>query len=80
RPLNIITKKFLWDYLTSLAVLDASIMIFRFVLPYNPDAKLFIRAAWCLGVIALAAVSYGVITIKMKFEEWNLLRQAFKKS
>lgn len=79
RPLKIITKKFFWDYLVALTVLDASIMIFRFLLPYDPDAKLLIRASWCLGVITLAAAAYGITTIKMKFEEWNLLKQAFKR-
>ena len=80
RPLNIITKKFFWDYLIALTILDASIMIYKFVLPYSPDAKLIIRALWSLGVIALAAVMYSFSTLKMKFEEWNLLKQAFKKA
>ena len=79
RPLKIITKKIFWDYLIALTVLDASILIYKFFLPYNPDAKLLIRALWCLGVIILAAVMYSISTIKMKFEEWNLLKQAFKK-
>ena len=80
RPLGIITRKIFWDYLTVLAVLDASIVIFRFVLPYDPAASLLIRSAWCLAVIALAAVAYSVATLKLKFEEWPLLRQAFRKS
>ena len=79
RPLKIITKKFFWDYLIALAVLDASIMIFKFALPYNAASSLLIRASWCLGVIALAALMYSFATIKMKFEEWNLLKQAFNK-
>ena len=79
RPLNIITKKFFWDYLIALTILDASIMIFKFVLPYNAASSLLIRSLWCLGVIALAAVMYSGATIKMKFEEWNLLKQAFRR-
>ncbi|MBQ7196877.1 MAG: murein biosynthesis integral membrane protein MurJ [Synergistaceae bacterium] len=79
RPLKIITKKFFWDYLIALAVLDASIMIFKFALPYNAASSLLIRASWCVGVIALAALLYSFATIKMKFEEWNLLKQAFNK-
>ena len=80
RPLNIITKKFFWDYLVALTILDASIMLYKFILPYNPDAKLMIRASWCIGVIALAATMYSFTTLKMKFEEWNLLKQAFKRT
>ncbi len=79
RPLKIITKKFFWDYLIALAVLDASIIIFKFALPYNAASSLLIRASWCVGVIALAALMYSFATIKMKFEEWNLLKQAFNK-
>ena len=78
-PLKIITKKFLGDYLVALTILDASIMIFKFVLPYNSGASLLIRALWCLAVIALSAGIYSFTTMKMKFEEWNLLKQAFFK-
>ena len=78
-PLKIITKKFLGDYLVALTILDALIMIFKFVLPYNPESRLIIRALWCLGVIALSAAVYSFTTMKMKFEEWNLLKQAFGK-
>ncbi len=77
--LSIITKKFFWNYLTALAVLDVSIMIFKFLLPYNPEAKLMIRSLWCLGVITLSALVYSSVTLKMKFNEWILLKQAFKK-
>ena len=79
RPLKIISSKFFWDYLTALAILDASIMLYKFLLHYNPEAKLLIRSLWCLGVIALAALSYSLATVKMKFNEWNLLKQAFSK-
>ena len=77
-PLRIITKKFFWDYLTALTVLDASIMIFRFIMPYNPEAGLLIRASWCLGVIILAAVSYGLTAMKMNSAEFDLLKEAVK--
>ena len=79
RPLKIFTWRIFWDYLVALTVLDASIMLYRFVLPYNPDARLNIRALWCLGVIALSAGSYCLVTLKMKFNEWKLLREAFRR-
>ena len=77
RPLGIITSKFFWDYLTSLAVLDASVMVYRFLWPYDPAGSLGVRCVWVLGVIAVAAGVYSAVTLKMKFEEWGLLRQAF---
>lgn len=77
-PLNIITNKFFWDYLTALAVLDVSVMAFKFILPYNPEAGLLMRASWCLGVIILATVSYGLAAMKMKFAEFNLLKAAIR--
>ena len=79
RPLKIISKKFLGDYLIALTILDIVIMLYKFLLPYNPEARLFVRAFWCLGVIALSAVTYGVTTMRMKFDEWDLLKQAFGK-
>ncbi|MBQ7154711.1 MAG: murein biosynthesis integral membrane protein MurJ [Synergistaceae bacterium] len=79
RPLGIITRKVLGDYLIVLAVLDVAIMLYRFVLPYNPEWRLGVRALWMLGVIGAAASMYGIATVKLKFEEWGLLRQAFIK-
>ncbi|MBQ3446894.1 MAG: hypothetical protein IJG37_04535, partial [Synergistaceae bacterium] len=77
RPLGIITSKFFWDYLVVLAVLDASVMVYRFLWPYDPAGSLGVRCVWVLGVIAVAAGVYSAVTLKMKFEEWGLLRQAF---
>lgn len=79
RSLGIITSKVFWDYLTSLAVLDASIMLYKFLLPYNPGWSLALRALWVGGVITLSAGMYSLVTLKMKFEEWGLLSQAFRK-
>ena len=79
RPLGIITSKVFWDYIVVLAVLDGTIMLYRFLLPYNPAWGLSLRALWMLGVIALSAVMYGLVTVKLKFEEWGLLRQAFSR-
>ena len=79
RPLKIITSKVFWNYVVALAVLDASIMIYKFLLPYNPAGSLTIRALWVMGVILVSAGMYSIVTFKMKFEEWGLLRQAFLK-
>jgi putative peptidoglycan lipid II flippase len=79
RPLGIITRKVLGDYLVVLAVLDAAIMLYRFLLPYNPAWGLSLRALWILGVIGVAALMYGAATVKLKFEEWGLLHQAFSR-
>ena len=77
KPLKILTRQVFWDYLVALTVLDASIMLYRFLLPYNPDARLSIRALWCAGIIATGAGSYCLVTLRMKFNEWKLLREAF---
>lgn len=79
KPLNIITSKFLVNYTFALIIIIISISIYKFFWAYNPASGLLIRALWILGVIALSAGSYSVITIIMKFEEWQLLRQAFRK-
>ena len=79
RPLGIITRNVFWNYLVALAVVDASVLVYRFVLPYNPAAGLGMRALWVAGVIAVAAAMYGAVTVKMKFEEWGLLVQAFRR-
>ena len=79
RPLGIITRKVLGDYLAALAVMDAAVLLYRFVVPYDAAAGLGVRALWVLGVIAAAAVVYGVVTVKMHFEEWGLLVQAFRR-
>ncbi len=80
RSLNIINWKLFGDYLVALMVIDIAIMLYKFVWPYNVDAGIWIRSLWVLGVIALSAVSYSIVTLMMKFEEWKLLRQAFGKS
>ena len=79
KNLNIVNWKLVGDYLVALMVIDIAIMLYRFVWPYNPDARILIRSLWILGVIALSAGSYSIVTLKMKFEEWSLLRQAFMK-
>ena len=79
RPLGIITRKFVWDYLIALAVLDAVIMLWKFLLPYNASAGLGMRCLWMLGVIGVSAGSYILTTSRMKFEELGLLVQAFRR-
>ena len=79
RNLGIITSKVLGDYFIALTVLDASIMLYKFLWPYNPAGSLMLRASWILGVIAISAGMYSLVTWKMKFEEWGLLRQAFRR-
>lgn len=78
QPLGIITRKVLGDYLVVLAVLDGTIMLYRYLLPYGPEWRLGLRALWMLGVISVSALMYVFSTLKLKFEEWGLLRQAFK--
>lgn len=80
KPLKIFTWSVLGDYLTALTVLDISILLYRFVLPYNPDSRLVIRVLWSVGIIIIGAASYAIVTIMMKFNEWKLLRQAFRKN
>lgn len=77
RSLNIISWKLFGDYLVALMMIDIAVMIYKFVWPYNADAGILIRSLWVLGVITLSAVSYSIVTLKMKFEEWKMLHQAF---
>ena len=79
RPLNIITWELFGDYLVALAAVDIAVMVYRFVWPYNISAGIGIRAVWILGVIAVSAGAYSVVTVLKKFEEWQLLVQAFRR-
>ncbi len=60
-------------------MIDIAVMAYRFVWPYDVSAGIMIRALWILGVIALSAGVYSAVTLLKKFEEWQLLRQAFRK-
>lgn len=79
RNLHIFDFKFVCDYLVSLAVIDISVLIYKYFIPYAPDARLLIRTLWILGVIAVSASSYSIVTIMMKFNEWKWIKDAFKK-
>ena len=79
RPLKIITWDLAGDYLVALAVIDIAVMVYRFVWPYDVSSGIMIRSLWVLGVIALCAGVYAGVTLLKKFEEWQLLRQAFRK-
>ncbi|MBR0150282.1 MAG: polysaccharide biosynthesis C-terminal domain-containing protein, partial [Synergistaceae bacterium] len=78
RPLNIITWTLAGDYLVALAAVDISVIAYRFAWPYDVSAGIMIRALWILGVIALCACVYSGVTLLKGFEEWQLLRQAFR--
>ena len=54
-------------------------MAYRFVWPYDVSSGIMLRALWVLGVIVLSAGVYAAVTLLKKFEEWQLLRQAFGK-
>ncbi len=77
RPLGIITRRVAGDYFVALTVIDASVVLYRFIWKYNQSAVLYVRASWVLGVIVFAAVMYAGVTLGLKFEEWKMLRQAF---
>lgn len=77
--LNIINMNLIGNYLFALMIMDIAIMSYRFVWPYSTDARILIRSVWILGVVAVGACSYAIVTLMMKFEEWKLLRQAFMK-
>lgn len=79
KPLNIINMNLIGNYLFALMIMDIAIMLYRFVWPYSTDARILIRSVWILGVVAVGACSYAIVTLMMKFEEWKLLRQAFMK-
>ncbi len=79
RPLNIITWELAGDYLVALAVIDASVMLYRYLWPYNVGAGIGVRSLWVLGVIGVSAGVYSVVTLVKGFEEWKLLGQAFRR-
>ena len=79
KPLNIITGKVFGNYLVALMTIDVAVMIYKFAWPYNTSGSIGIRSLWILGVIAVSAGMYSVVTKIMKFEEWQLLGQAFRR-
>ena len=77
--LKIIDLKLVGNYLVSLAVIDITVLIYKYFIPYSTDAKILTRSLWIAGAVILGAVSYAVITILMKFSEWKWIKDAFLK-
>ena len=74
KPLNIFASRIFWNYLIALAVLDATAMLYKWIIPYVPDACIWTRIIWNIGAIAVSALSYAVITLTLRFEEWTFFR------
>ena len=79
RPLGIISLELFGDYLVALMVIDISVMLYRWLWPYDPAGSLGMRSLWIAGVVVLSAGMYSAVTVLKKFEEWQLLGQAFGK-
>ena len=77
RSLRIIDVKISAKYIIALVIASLAVFIYKFLWSYEPEARLYIRALWCLGVIIFSAVSYFAAAVILKFEEWHLLKQAF---
>lgn len=77
RPLGIITRDIALKYMLALLVIVLTIWGYKHTVRYEPLAGLGVRSLWVAGVIAVSAVMYSAVTVRMKFEEWGLLRQAF---
>ncbi|MBQ4431265.1 MAG: hypothetical protein II877_07150, partial [Synergistaceae bacterium] len=79
RPLGIVTWTLAGDYMVALAAVDASVLVYRCLWPYDVGAGIVLRALWVLGVITLCAGMYAAVTRLKGFEEWGLLGQAFRR-
>lgn len=79
RPLKIISLSWAGDMLVAVTVLDIVVRVWRWLLPYDPEAALTLRAGWCLTVILLGMAAYGAATWFQDFSEWDWIRQAFAK-
>ena len=77
--LKIISLRRICEYIIALSVIFISVSIFKFLWPYDPAGKLFIRVSWCAGVIIFSAVTYSITTLLLKFNEWQWLKTAFIK-
>ena len=79
RPLRVVSLDWIGDMLFALMWLDIVVRSCRYLLPYNPDSTLSVRALWCLGIIAVGIAVYSAVTLLMRFSEWSWIRQAFSK-
>ena len=77
--LNIIDLSYVIKSVIALALMALIILIINFIFPYNPGAKLLIRALWILGVIILCVIAYMLAALYLKFEELGMIKRAFIK-
>ena len=77
--LNIIDLSYVIKSVIALALMAVIILIINFIFPYNPGAKLLIRALWILGVIILCVIAYMLAALYLKFEELGMIKRAFIK-
>ena len=80
KSLNIVTLRLLGEYIFALASIVIAVILYRLAWPYNVNAGIGLRSFWVLGVITLCVAVYSAVTFVRGFEEWGLLRQAFKKN
>ena len=71
--LNILTKDYLLRQLLSLVIMVTIAAIFAYFIPFNVDASISIRIVWLCAAGLISVATYTLITLILKFEEWEIL-------
>ena len=78
-PLRLFTPVWLCKTGISCAAMAAAAYGWKMLWAYPSSANLIIRGVWIGGISIVCAAIYGITTLKMRCEEWSLIRQALKK-
>ena len=79
RPLTVTSAKWLLKSFCALTLMVAILLLYGFLLPYNPSAMVWARVGWCAGAVASGIFTYAAATLSMKFDEWRWIRDAVRK-
>ena len=78
-PLRLFSGGWLAKIAAACAATAAVGLAWRALWRYPAEASLLWRGVWLVGIAAACAAVYGVATLKLKCEEWNLISQALRR-
>jgi putative peptidoglycan lipid II flippase len=75
-PLRIASKSWACRTVAALTLMALALYLWGAFLPYNIHAGLPARVGWCLGAMLTGAGVYAAVTLALKFDEWQWIREA----
>ena len=79
RPLAVISVGWMWKNFAALTAMVIILLLYGFLLPYAPSAGVWARVGWCAVAVTAGGLTYTVVTLLMKFDEWRWIKDAVKK-